>query len=347
MSIGYYGYAKLANIFLLTNTGGLNREVNPILSEAVWGAGWYTGAQHTNYADSQMNYAGALTFELQGIPSVWNVVTDWLINNRVFPKNLIVSPNGLVVQSYAADPNDPTTGAWMNTSGFTIDPAASIKLNCNVIALKRSETYASVTAQSPYRAMSGKGGSFTGGTGTPGPPVFPGQQFGVPTSPLNPIPTNRNPFPGWAAQTQIVWPGSPPVFTPTNPTGMFMMSADWTFNNNTQVVRGCTGQPNPAAVMQGVMAVEGTMRLFRDGVIQDPYGSTNIPPSQTQPFTASGASIQMTFGNLAPIPTIQFLHVLLTSEEFAIAGQNEIVPRTFGFAGLGDGTQPPMLMPNM
>jgi len=40
MSIGYYGYAKLSNIFLLTNTGGLNREVNPILSEAVWGAGW-------------------------------------------------------------------------------------------------------------------------------------------------------------------------------------------------------------------------------------------------------------------------------------------------------------------
>ena len=53
MSIGYYGFAKLGGpnaapppagqyqpILLLTNTVGLNREVNPILSEAVWGAGW-------------------------------------------------------------------------------------------------------------------------------------------------------------------------------------------------------------------------------------------------------------------------------------------------------------------
>jgi hypothetical protein len=115
------------------------------------------------------------------------------------------------------------------------------------------------------------------------------------------------------------------------------------FIANGIAVKNCTGLPNPAAVMQGVMAVEGTMRLFRDGVILDPYAST----TPGGPFTASGSSIQMSFGNLAPIPTIQFLHVLLTSEEFTIAGQNEIVPRTFGFAGLGDGTQPPMLMPSM
>jgi len=319
MSIGYYGYAKLANIFLLTNTGGLNREVNPIRSEAVWGAGWYTGAQHTNYADSQMNFSGALQFELQGMPSVWNLVTDWLINQRVTPQTLIVSPNGLVVESYVADGSDPRKGAWMNSAGFTVDPGDSIKLNCNVVALMRDESVQGTT----YRATR----------------IGPG----IPTAPLNPAPLNRNPFPGWAAQAQIVWPGSPPVFSPTNPTGMFMTGADWTFNNNTQVVRGCTGLPNPAAVMQGVMSVEGTMRLFRDGAILDPYA----PTTPGGPFTASGASVQMTFGSITPLPTIQFLHVLLTSEEFTIQGQNNIVPRTFGFAGLGDGTQPPMLMPSM
>jgi hypothetical protein len=270
-----------------------------------------------------MQFAGGLTFELQGLPTVWNLITDWLINSRVNPQSLIISPNGLVVESFAADAADPRKGAWMNSAGFTVDPAASIKLNCNVIALLKNETYSAST----YRATK----------------IGPG----IPTGPLNPVPTNRNPFPGWAAQTQIIWPGSPPVFSPSNPTGMFMTGADWTFSNNTQVVRGCTGQPNPAAIMQGVMAVEGTMRCFRDGVIQDPYGSTNTPPLNQPPFTASGASIQMSFGNVAPIPTIQFLHVLLTSEEFTIAGQNEIVPRTFGFAGLGDGTQPPMLMPAM
>ena len=41
MPLGYFGYLKLANIFLLTNSGGLNRQVNPMYSEAVWGAGWF------------------------------------------------------------------------------------------------------------------------------------------------------------------------------------------------------------------------------------------------------------------------------------------------------------------
>jgi intein/homing endonuclease len=209
----------------------LNREVNPILSEAVWGAGWWTGAQHTNYADSQMQFSGALTFELQGgLPTVWNLISDWLVNWRVYPQSMIVSPNGLAIQSFQADPN-PTGntrgGVWMNSAGFTVDPAASIKLNCNVIGLQRSETYSAST----YRAVR--------------------TTSNVPTLPLNPAPINRNPFPGWLAQAQVnLWPpnfpagggwpgGAPPNYSPTNPTGMFMMGADWTMNNNTQVVRGC------------------------------------------------------------------------------------------------------------
>lgn len=341
MSIGYYGYAKLGgataspggqypSILLLTNTGGLNREVNPILSEAVWGAGWWTGAQHTNYADSQMQFSGALTFELQGgLPTVWKLITDWLVNWRVYPQSMIVSPNGLAIQSFQADtnPNGNTRGGvWMNSAGFTVDPAASIKLNCNVIGLQRTETYSAST----YRAVR--------------------TTTNVPTLPLNPAPINRNPFPGWLAQAIVnLWPsnypgGAPPNYSPTNPTGMFMMGADWTFNNNTQVVRGCTGDPNPAAVMQGVMGVEGTMRLFRDGVIPDPY-AYQFPP--TAPFTASTTNVTLLLAGPnkdGTNPTILFPHVLLSSEEFAITGQNEVVPRTFGFAGLGDGTQPPMAM---
>jgi hypothetical protein len=329
--------------------------VNPILSEAVWGAGWYTGAQTTNYADSQMQFSGALTFELQGgLPKVWNLIVDWLVNWRVYPQSMLVSPNGLAIQSFQADsnPNGNTRGGvWMNSAGFTIDPAASIKLNCNVIGLQRTETYSSTN----YRAIN------TGPTGRQG--TTPN----LPTLPLNPATVggrqtlNQNPFPGWSAQTQVnLWPsnypppGAPPNFSPSVPTGMFMMGADWTFNNNTQVVRGCTGDANPAAVMQGVMATEGTIRLFRDGVIPDPY-AYQWPP--TAPFTASTTNVMLALGGgVAPpttppppgsssqFPMILFRHVLLTSEEFAITGQNEVVPRAFGFAGLGDGNAPPMDM---
>lgn len=203
MSLGYFGYAKLGGptaspggqyspILLLTNTGGMNRAVNPIVSEAVWGAGWWTGAQHTNYADSQMQFDGALTFELQGgLPTVWKLITDWLVNWRVYPQSMIISPNGLAIQSFQADtnPNGNTRGGvWMNSAGFTVDPAASIKLNCNVIGLQRSESYSAST----YRAV----------RTTPN----------VPTLPLNPAPINRNPFPGWLAQAQVnLWPPNYPA----------------------------------------------------------------------------------------------------------------------------------------
>ena len=271
----------------------------------------------TNYADNQQNFEGSITFELQGIPSVWNLVTNWLINQRVTPQSLIVSPNGLVVQSYIANPADPRTGAWLNSAGITIDAEASIKLNCNVMALLRTETYSANT----YRTVR----------------VGPG----IPTAPMNPSPYNRNPFPGWSAQAVIGWPGSPSAFSQSNPTGMFMMGADATFNNNCQVIRGCIGLPNPAAIMQGVMTVEGTVRLFRDGTIPDPYSIPNTP------FTASGASLLMNIGLVNPIPQINLPSILLTSEEFTIQGQNTPVPRTFGFAGVGDGQRPPMLMPSL
>jgi hypothetical protein len=315
MPLGYYGYAKLANIFLLANSGGLNRRVDPIRSEAVWGAGWYTGAQHTNYADNQTYFEGNLSFELQGISSVWNLIVNWLVENRVTPQSLIISPDGLVIESYLATPGDTRSGAILQNAGFTIDPERAISVNCTAIALKRQESYSSGT----YR------------TQRVGP--------GIPTAPLNPFPHNRNPFPGWSAFAQIIWPGSPPYMTATNPTGMFLQGADFTFNNNTQVIKGCTGLPNPAVVFQGTMAVEGTVRLLRDGAIPDPYAIPNTP------FRADGASLNLLIGQQAPVPQILFDHILLMSEDFTIQGQNTPVPRTFGFAGLGDGTGPPMRMP--
>lgn len=317
MPLGYFGRLTLANTTLLTSSGGLNRQVNPIRSEAVWGAGWYTGAKHTNYADGQQHFEGTFSFELQGIPVVWNLISDWLINQRVFPQSVVISPNGITTQTYTANSADPRTGVWLNSAGFTIDPERAISINADLRALRRTETQSAST----YRAIR----------------VGPG----TPVSPLNPSPYNRNPFPGWAAITQLTWPGSPAIFSDSVPTGFVLMGADYTFNNNTQIIKGCTGSPNPVAVMQGTMAVEGTARLWRDGPIQDPYAISG------QPFTASGASLSMTFGTVNPTPQIIISHVLLTSEEFTIQAQDTPVPRVFGFAGLGDGTAPPMLMPSI
>jgi hypothetical protein len=276
MPMGFLGYIKLANVFLLTQLGGF-------------------------------------TFELQGIPAVWNLISDWLVEDRVEPQDVVISPNGIAVQNYAKVSGDPRTGVWLSQAAFRVDAEQLVTVNCTGMAIRRTETYSAST----YKAIR----------------VGPG----VPTGPLNPVPINRNPFPGWAAKADITWPGAPPIYTPNNPTGFVLRSADFTINNNTQIVKGCTGEVNPVAVLQGTIGVDGSITLWRDGPIPDPYAVSG------QPFRADGAYLTMSFGAVSPL---QFLlrHILLMSDQYEIQGQNNLSTRVFGFSGLGEGLYPPFQM---
>jgi len=313
MPLGYLGFIKLSDVFLLANTSGLNRQVNPLQSTGVWGSGWFNAAQTTNYADSQQHFEGPVQFELQGIPSIWNRVRDWLVEERVDSQDVELSPNGITRFQYSLLPADPRTGVWMSQAAFTVDPTALITLNATLMGLKRVE----ISSASTYKAIR----------------IGPG----VPEGPLNPAPHNRNPFPGWNAATSITWPGAPPVWSPTTLTGFVLQNANFTVNNNTQIIRGVTGDTNPVAVLQGTMAVDGSMTLWRDGPIPDPYDQPGVP------FTAAGASVAMQFGIINPL-SFDIDHVLLTSDAHDIQGQNTATTRVFGFAGLGDGLLPPFRM---
>jgi hypothetical protein len=154
---------------------------------------------------------------------------------------------------------------------------------------------------------------------------------------LNPAPTNRNPFAGWSALTTITWPGAPDIYSLSNPTGFVLQKGDFTVNNNTQIIRGCTGDANPVAVLQGTIAVDGSLTIWRDGPILDPYAISGTP------FTASGASIGIQFGTVSPLG-FNINHVLITEDSYDIQGQNTPSVRVFGFAGLGDGLLPPFIM---
>jgi hypothetical protein len=312
MPLGYLGYMKLAGTYLLANSSGLNRVVEPLRSQAVWGAGWYNAATVTNYADNQQSFEGSVQFELQGNTTIWNLIRDWLIERRVFAKTLEISPNGLTKQLYEQTNSDAASGCWMKSAAFSVDPDSLISINASLVALKRVESQVA----SDYKAI------------VNGP--------GLPSNPLNPSPHNRNPFPGWSAKATITWPGAPAFYSPSNPTGMVLQKADFDINNNTVIIRGCTGESNPVMVLQGTMSVGGSMTLWRDGPIPDPYASGT-------PFTASGASIQLDFGSTSPL-SIQVTHVLLTSDAFDLSGQNSPTVRVFGFEGLGNGLLPPFRM---
>jgi len=314
MPIGYLGFLKLADQFLLCNSTGLNRQVNPLLSTGVWGAGWFNAATTTNYADSQQHFEGAMNFELQGEAAIWNLIRDWLIQQRAFPQNVILSPNGIVTYNYLIDGGDPRTGVWMSQAAITVDSTALITFSATGIALKRVEVVASTNWKVGLKT-----------------------NVGAPVKPLNPSPRNRNPIPGWNTQALVTWPNAPAFWAdPGALDGMVLTQANFTVNNNTQIVRGCTGDTNPVAVIQGTITVDGTMNLWRDGGIPDPY----VPDSN---FTAENASVIFDLGG-APALTFRMRNILLTSDAHDVQGQNTLTSRNFGMAGLGDGVFPPFLM---
>lgn len=116
---------------------------------------------------------------------------------------------------------------------------------------------------------------------------------------------------------------------------MVLRSASVDLNNNTQIIRGCTGSATAIAVLQGTMEVSGSIVVWRDGGIPDPYGNGA--------FSALNASIAFSLGG-SPSLDFSINYVLLNSDAYDVTGQNDPSTRTFGFAGLGDGTAPPLLM---
>lgn len=255
MSLGYMGYAKLDNIFLLTTSSGINRNVSPLISNAVWGGGWYNAAK-TNFADSQQHFEGSLNFELQAFPTVWNLFADWLVEERVYSKSFSMSPNGLTEFFYTRDEADYRSGAWCSGASFNVDANSLITVGANVVALVRQEV------NSPGNYLSRR--------------IGPGR----PTGPLNPTPRNLNPLPGWYAYADIDWPNAPPIWTRNNTSGFVMMNGSINANNNTQIIRGCCYGGARVITPQGIL----TIRELRDqaGIVLAEYGASQIQGNVAQ-----------------------------------------------------------------
>lgn len=317
MPLGYLGYASIEGVQLLTNTTGLNRVVNPLQSTAVWGAGWYNAAQTTNYADSQQHFEGPVNFELQAFPNLWNIIRDWLVEDRVNAKSVSLSPNGVIQYDYTLDQNDPRTGVWLGSASFTVDKESIVTVGATCVGLRRTETVVGTTYKD-LRDLSDTNNR-------------------KPTAPLNPSPRNRNPIPGYNCRAEISWPNSAPFWSTSNLTGLVLMSTNFNVNNQPVIIRGCTQDPNPVAVLMGTMSVDGSMTLWRDGGIEDPYKTQDA-------FSAENANLSLHIGGGGPELTFEIPHVLITSDAHDVQAQNTETVRTFGISGLGDGENPPFLM---
>ena len=76
------------------------------------------------------------------------------------------------------------------------------------------------------------------------------------------------------------------------------------------------------------------MVLWKDGGIPDPYKTLGL-------FTASAANVTLTISTLA---SISMPYMLISSDAHDVKGKDEPTTRTFGIAGVGDGSGPPLLM---
>lgn len=108
MAMGYQGLAQVeitrdgANGFvpLLIEGSSINMILEPIYSEAIWGAGWYNAATNVNYADNAIRYEGGLDFQLQASANIWNLVRDWAIEYRAFSRAARITPDASWVYYY-------------------------------------------------------------------------------------------------------------------------------------------------------------------------------------------------------------------------------------------------------
>jgi len=239
MGMGYMGYAKLGNVFFLITSSSVNKVVTPIYSDSVRGAGWYN-AGVSKYADDIVRYEGTLEYELQ--VSMWTILSNWIIESRNEPQTLILSPDGLDVQTFTSG---TLTGAWNSSAGFSTSEGSCISGSAGVLAIAKSEILSG-----SYIANT------VGGTGCL-------------SSFLNPGNTNLNPVPFWKSTPSLLVSGSSPFDSDTD-------AVEWNVNvdQGLTVVYACVNAQGPIAVFTGEMDVTAAAVYYSSNGVAEVNGST-------------------------------------------------------------------------
>jgi hypothetical protein len=240
MAMGYQGLAQIeisrdgtdGFVPLLIEGSSINMVLEPIYSEAVWGAGWYNAATNVNYADNAIRYEGGLDFQLQASANVWNLVRDWAIEYRAFSRAARITPDASWVYYYGpSQGNSGDARADYNDQGD--GTSANIVLNqgrgrmglwCRGLSLSTSEASfvtGSIDTVALFRQAFGPGETSPYGTSwadpfqqadpdlstitNPAEVAYIDDRFGIsgPNNPLNPIRSeyfdqpNFDPIPYW------------------------------------------------------------------------------------------------------------------------------------------------------
>lgn len=298
MGMGYQGYMKLGTNVVLVTGGGINLVLEPIYSNAAWGAGWKNAAPSAHYADSVLRYEGTLDFELQ-LGAVWTFLVDWIVTNRITAKTVVISPDGAKVFTYTA--GGGVTGAWNTSAGFSTSEGSFVTLSAGVMAFSRAITDGDSYIDNNEGAIAGNCTVFS------------------PTNPLNLGGLNMNPIPFWKTTAEILVGGNPPQAD--------LMAVEWSVDatQNTIVVYTCKKTRTPRAILQGSMDVSGSVVMYHPDGVFDPIADT----------TMGGYNSEFVVDINAGAATIRVPAIVLENDDYSIPGQDTVTNKTFSFKGMG------------
>lgn len=347
MGMGYQGYAQFyANdgstaLFLATGAS-VNLVLEPIYNNSVWGAGWYNAGSSSHYANNAIRYEGSIDFDLQGSAKLWNVVEEWGISQRAYPKSLIISPDGAHVYKYTRDcstvKNILKTGCFCQSVDMSTSEGSFVTCSINVVALTREESDPDDNDPPDYCEYSYIR-QVTGVHGTAGSTTA----FAA-TNPLNCSNNDIDPIPYWRTNSNLyigaVGAGYTPFTTPNTPFQTDIETVEWSVSiaNNTVVLYTCNGDREPTAVLQGAIDGSGNATFYHEEGVYDPItgdGSGSYTLSAPYLYACDDVfRVAITRAGLSTV-YIEMPAVVVEGDDYGLKGQSDVTNRAFTLKGMG------------
>jgi len=323
--------------------------LEPIYSNTVWGAGWYNAAQQAHYADNAIRFEGSIDFELQGGDDVWDLMGDWLINQRAYPRSVDISPDGARVYEYHTSSTYNTNydlfGMWNTNATISTNEGSFVTVSAGAIALERDEVDpAGGTSFSDYSYILQKTGVVTGDC-----TIFAN------TNPLNPGGANVDPIPYWRTNANLYRDTYTTVFNKnaTLPQAG-LETVEWSVDltQNHVVLYTCNGSRLPTALLQGPIGASGNVVLYNENGVFDPIFGPAQTGSLTDPYmVAENTWFLVEIARPSPASSIyiEMPAPVIESDDYGIPGQGDVTNRSFSLQGLGGRcngsfTMPPLIM---
>lgn len=351
MGMGYQGFVRFYNTgaatpsnpsILLATGASVNLILEPIFSNAIWGAGWYNAATSAHYADAAIRYEGSVDIELQlganGV--IWDFLQDWISQNRAYPKSLDISPDGARVYRYwtsgAYHANYDLYGAWNMSAGFTTSSPNFVTSSLGTVALYRAEADpVGAHNYTSYSYIMQKTGVVAGNCNDL-----------LTTNPLNPGGTNVNPIPFWQTNAKLLripdgdsYVGPFQDGTAIAPqTGL--ETVDWSVDVSQShvLLYTCNGTRLPTALLMGASEVTGKCTLYNASGVFDPIlGPNGTEGSLTDPYMyAANTIFRVAISNGAGGSVyLEIPAPVIAADDYGLKGQSDVTNRTFDLKGLG------------